>query len=192
MTPALKRIFIDQIHTITWKNKISPATINTAIGVSVSEIEIISLKLNQRSLDKKALQMIDKVILYHTLFLLEYGDEVQAWVGFKEKSQTKDGAFKSGTYYHTEWISSDSFDLSLEGLNMDSVYENFVRQIAGDRLRSIDANTLKEAVIHDGEKQKLLKEISALEKKIQKEKQFNRQMELNSQLKDKRKKLEEN
>ena len=191
MTPTLKRIFIDQIQQIYWKNKISPFTVNLGIGNSVSEIEIIYLKLSQKSLDKKALQLIDKAIPYHILFLLEFDDKVQAWISFKEGNSSKTGTLKAGTYYCTEWMKPDELTLHLDGLNMDSVYENFVYQIAGARLEKENSDSLKDAVSLDGKRQKLLKEIAALEKKIQKEKQFNRQIEFFNQLKLLKKELED-
>ena len=191
MTPALKRIFIDQIQQIHWKNKIFPFTVNLGVGNSVSEIEVIYLKLSQKSLDKKALQLIDKVIPYHILFLLEFDDKVQAWISFKEVNLSKAGTLKTGTYYCTEWLKPDELTLHLEGLNMDSVYENFVYQIAGDRLRKEDSNSLKDAVSLDEKKQKIQREIAALEKKMQKEKQFNRQTEIFNQLKLLKKELED-
>lgn len=191
MTSTLKRIFINQIQSITWKNKISSNTVNVAVGESVKEIEVISLKLNQDSLDKKVLQLIDKEIPYHILFLLEFENETQAWISFKEESQTKAGTFKSGIYYHTDWLSPDELDLHIEGLNMDSVYSNFIYQIAGDRLKGDKAGTLKDAVIRDEKRQKILKELAALEKKIHNEKQFNKQTELFNLFKLKKKELEE-
>ena len=53
--------------------------------------------------------------------------------------------FKVNGYYCTEWLREDELPLKLEGLNLDSVYENFVRQIAGDKLKTETADeSLKE------------------------------------------------
>ncbi len=79
--------------------------------------------------------------------------------------------------------------LKLEGLNMDAVYEGFVRQIAGERLQD-QSGDLKEAVARDEQRQKLQREIVALENKVRREKQFNIQIVLNSELKRLRKELE--
>lgn len=133
----LKRIFIEQINVIYWRNKISPSTVNIAAGETVSEIEIIEIRLNQNSLDKRVLQLIDREIPYHILFLLMYENQMQAWVGYKEQSQGGTSAFKPGTYFNTAWMSANELSLRLDGLNMDAVYEGFIRQIAGERLRFI-------------------------------------------------------
>lgn len=83
-----------------------------------------------------------------------------------------------------------SLNFSIDGLNMDAVYANLVRQIAGDSLSSTQGETLQESVARDEAKQELLKKIASLEMKIRKEKQLNRKMELNAELKKIRKKME--
>jgi hypothetical protein len=186
VSPELKRVFVDQISMIYWRNKIARSTVNIAAGQIVTEIEVIEIRLNQPSLDKRVLQLIDKEIPYHILFLLVHQDKIQAWIGYKE--QAKSGAFKSGTYFHTQWQPMDKLTLKLEGLNMDAVYEGFVRQIAGERLK--DNSDLKEAVALDERRLRLQRAIAALENKVRQEKQFNIQVTLNSELKQLRKELE--
>ena len=93
----------------------------------------------------------------------------------------------SGTYYHTQWQPVDK--LKLAGLNMDAVYEGFVRQIAGERLQD-QPGDLKEAVARDEQRQKLQREIAVIENKVRREKQFNIQVALNSELRRLRKELE--
>ena len=46
ITPALRKYFVDQIHSITWKNKIAPSTINLAAGQKVAELQVFSIALN--------------------------------------------------------------------------------------------------------------------------------------------------
>ncbi len=183
VTPAIKRIFIDQIKIIYWRNKIAASTMNLAGGQAVTEIEVFEIQLNQPSLDEAVLKLIDKEIPYHILFLLTYEDKVQAWIGYKEATATGAGTFKVNRYYHTEWIPLDKLQLPLAGLNLDAVYENYVRQIAGDALNSDDGESLKEAVTREKKQRELEKKIAALEAKIRKEKQLNRQIEMNAELK---------
>ena len=192
----LKRVFVEQIATVYWSNKISADTLNVAAGEIVKEIEAFTIRLNQRSLDTRVLQQIDKQIPYYILFVLEYEDEVQARIGYKEPSLTGTNSFKVNSYYNTEWMPSADLTLKIAGLSMDAVYDGCVRQIAGERLgfktADIEGTTesLKDAVERDLKRQRLVKEIAALESKIAKEKQFNKQVELNAELKRLRKELE--
>jgi len=190
VTPAIKRIFIDQIKIIYWRNKIAASTMNLAGGQAVTEIEVFEIQLNQPSLDEAVLKLIDKEIPYHILFLLTYEDNVQAWIGFKEATVSGTGAFKVNRYYHTEWMPLDKLQLPLTGLNLDAVYENYVRQIAGDAINTDSSESLKDAVEREKRKKKLEKKIAALEAKIRKEKQLNRQLEMNLELKNLKKELE--
>ncbi len=191
ISPALKKIFIHQVKIIYWRNKIAATTTNLAVGNEVTELEVFEIRLNSPMLDDSLLKQIDSQIPYHILFLLEYQEKYQAWIGYKEASLSGTKTFKVNRYYHTEWLVEDKLPLKLEGLNIDAVYENFVRQIADDKLRSETTNeSLKEAVTRDEHKQKLQKQILLLQAKIRKEQQLNKQMELNTELKKLKKELE--
>ena len=194
VTPALRRIFIDQIKVIYWRNKIAPSTINLQTGTDVTEIEVFEIKLNSTPLDVSVLQQMDKEIPYHIIFLLEYEGKYQAWTAYKEKAGSGINTFKVDTYYHTDWLLEDELTLKLDGLNMDAVYENYVRQIAGDALHTTatdEPESLKESIERSKKIQLLQKQIDTLQKKIRREKQLNRQMELNKELKKLKKQLEE-
>ena len=192
VSPALKRSFIDQIKVIYWANKIAAATLNLAEGKNVTEIEVFEVRLNVPTLDEAVLKQIDREIPYHILFIMEYEDKYKAVIGYKEES-SGNTAFKVNCYYSTEWMNADALPLKLEGLSVDSVYENFVRQIAGDALRSEEGKTesLKESVERDNRRQELEKQIAALQTKVRKEKQLNKQVQLNAELKKLKKELEE-
>ena len=184
VTPALKRIFVDQIKVIYWQNKIAPATMNLASGETVTEIEVFEIRLTAPQLDVSVLKQIDKEIPYHIVFLLEYEGKYQAWTAYKESATSGNNAFKVGTYYHTDWLTEQELPLKVDGLNTDTVYENFVRQIAGDALQADNTESLRESVERDAYRQDLQKKISALQIKVRKEKQLNKQVQLNGELKE--------
>ena len=183
ISPELKRVFAEQIAAIFWSNKISPDTLNIAAGEVVKEIEVFTIRLNQHSLDTRVLQQIDKQIPYHIIFVLEYKDRLQAWIGYKEAAASGSNAFKVSRYYHTDRMPEDELHLSIDGLNMDAVYESLVRQIAGNALQADSGESLKESVERDEKKKQLEKQIAALENKMRREKQLNRQIEMNAELK---------
>lgn len=191
ISPALKKIFVEQVRIIYWKNKMAASTTNLAAGTDVTELEVFEVRLSSPVLDDSLLRQIDKEIPYHILFLLEYQGKYQAWIGYKEAAASGNKAFKVNGYYHTEWLAEDELPLKLEGLNVDAVYENFVRQIAGEKLKTEAAGeSLKESVARDEQKQALQKQIATLQAKIRKEKQLNKQMQMNTELKKLKKELE--
>jgi hypothetical protein len=122
------------------------------------------------------LTAINKAIPYKILFVLTFENVAQTWIE------------ASGTFYNSDWFRIDGSTLKLDGLNLDTVYGNLARHIAGGRLDS--EGDIAEAVEKDKIRQKIEREIAGLEKKILREKQFNRQVELNSELRRLRTELE--
>ena len=190
VTPTLKRSFIDQIKTVIWRNKIAESTLNISPGKTVTEIEIFEIQLNSSELDTDVLKLIDKEIPYHIVFILSFDGKYQAWTAYKEEAASGNSAFKVDTYYHTEWVAEEELPLKADGLDIDRVYENFVRQIAGDALKNVNDESLKESVEREKRREQLKKQIAVLEAKMRKEKQFNKQVEMNGQLKRLKKELE--
>ena len=161
-------MFVEQIRSIYWRNKIAPSTINVASGLNVSEVQVFEITLSQKRLDEAVLTQIDKEIPYHILFILSFEGEYQAWISYKEDAASGSNAFKVGRYYHTDWMTEEKLKdiLKIDGLSMDAVYENFVRQIAGGTLGEGNAESLKESVEKDEKRKDLEKQIAAPHKKI--------------------------
>ena len=176
LTPQTREMIKDQIESVFWRNKLADSTMAISAGETAPEIQIFEIQLRQRELDKRVLPAIAKAIPYKILFILVFDDEAQAWIE------------ASGTFYNTDWQSLDGFTLKFEGLNLDAVYENLARQISGGRLGT--DGDIEEAVDRDKIRQKLERDILTLEKKLLREKQFNKQVELNGELKRLRKELE--
>jgi hypothetical protein len=177
LTPQTRQMIKDQIESVFWRNKLADSTMAIGAGETAREIQIFEIQLRQKELDKRVLPAIAKAIPYKILFVLVFGDEAQAWIE------------ASGTFYNTDWQSLDGFTLKFEGLNLDAVYENLARQISGGRLGT--DGDIEEAVDRDKQRQRLQRDIAALEKKLLREKQFNKQVELNGELKRLKKELED-
>ena len=182
LTPALRRVFVGQINAIWWRSKIAPATANLAPGRTVTELEVFELQLAQPSLDEGVLRAIDKRIPYPILYLLTCDGRCQAWIGYQPAGQ---GGAR--VYYHTAWQPQEDLKLELRGLDTDVAYENFVRQIAGGALDAPAAEPLPRSIARDQRRRALEKQIAVLQNKIRREKQLNRQVELNQELKRLRK-----
>lgn len=190
VTPAIKRSFVEQIKVIYWKNKITTTTVNLAEGKDVTELEVFEILLNGNELDEAVLKQIDREIPYHILFVLKNENRCKAVIGFKEVLTSGNNAFKVNRYYQTDWIPEEELTLKLEGLSLDAVYENLVRQIAGDTLTQGEAGeSLRDSAKRDEEMQVLKKQIEKLQIKIRKEKQLNVQIQLNAEIKALKNKL---
>lgn len=190
VSPAIKRMFIEQIKMIYWRNKLATTTINLAPGTLVSEIEVFEIRLHNMQVDEAILRQIDREIPYHILFVITCAGKVQAWIGYKEVAASGSNTFKVSRYYHTDWEPENELQFHINGLDMDGVYEDLVRQIAGDALQANSGESLQASVERDEKRRHLEKQIVALETKMCKEKQLNRRMEYNSEIKRLRKRLE--
>ena len=191
ITPKLKQGFVNQIKSIIWRNKIASTTMNIAEGKTVTELEVFEIHLNGQELDENVLLQIDREVPYHILFILVYEGKYQAWIGYKEASRSGSNAFKVNRYYHTEWLEQSGPALLVEGLDTDAIYENLVRQIAGNRLEAKTGESLKVVIVQEVQREKMMKQVKILEAKIRKEKQLNKQVQLNAKLKRMKKTLEE-
>lgn len=87
ISPALRRVFVDQIRLVYWRNKLAASTLNIAAGEAVAEIEVFEVRLNEPQLDEAVLKQIDKEIPYHILFILTCDGKAQAWIGYKEAAR---------------------------------------------------------------------------------------------------------
>lgn len=183
ISPEIKRVFVDQIKNIVWKNKIAPSTANIADGKQVTEIEVFEIQLISHNFDEKVLKLIDQGIPYHLIFVLHCEKQIQLWTAFKEAKNKEGTSYKVEAYFHTDWMPDNAFSLELNGLNMDQVYENLVREIAGDDLEYDENENLKESVNRTSEICRLKKEIEKILTKMRKEKQFNKKVKLNDELK---------
>ena len=176
LTPQVRDIIKERIEAIFWRNKLAVSTIGIAVGEKIEEIQVFEIQLRQREIDKRVLPVIAKAIPYKVLFVLVYGEEAQAWIEVE------------GTFYHTDWLHVEGLQLKFEGLNLDAVYENLVRQVSGGRLAK--EGDILQAVENDKRRLKLERDIVTLERKLRREKQFNRQVEMNNEVRRLKKELE--
>ena len=176
LTPQTREMIKEQIESVVWRNKLADSTMAISAGETVQEIQIFEIQLRQQELDKRVLPAIAKAIPYKILFVLFFGNAAQAWIE------------AAGMFYNTDWQPLGGIALKFEGLNLDAVYENLARQLSGGRLGT--DGDIEEAVDRDKQRQKLERDIAALEKKLLREKQFNKQVELNGELKRLRNEME--
>ena len=137
-------------------------------GEEVKEIYLLNIQLKRKEYDAKNIAMLSKLIPQKMVFALENEEEVQFAI------------------YHTKlisaaWIPIEEARLPLSGLNLDSVWDNIVKQIGHIEVQ--EGNTLTEQIKADEEQAKLLAQIKLLERKMANEKQPRRKREYFEQIK---------
>ena len=181
ISPAIKRLFIDQISAIYWSNKLSPATMNIAAGSTVVEIEVFRIVLIGENISEAVLKLIDKGIPYHIIFDLEYKDKHRFVAAYKEITENGTCTLSS-KYYYSDWADQCNGDLHINGLTMDAVYEGLIRQIAVNDVTPT-GDSLKEDIAESERRKKLEAEIARLEKQVRSEKQPKKKFDIYQEIK---------
>ena len=128
------------------------------------------------------LKTIDSVIPYPILFLIEKGSIKKAVICYKEQNQKDENTAKVDTYFSTGWNDSKLDEIKIDGLDIDSVFNNFVRQIAGDKLKFTRPTEIPKTIKEDIEAlkkhEKIQKQIDVLTRKINAEPSLGKKQEL--------------
>ena len=188
----IKDSFVQDIDSIIWANKIAPSTVNIAAGEKVTEIQVFRIVLKHSEFNTNVLRIIDEQIPYHILFIICADNKEQAWIGYKEQSGSESRAFKVDSYYHTAWQKPEELKLAIEGLNMDAVYESFVKQISASTapIQWDDDLSAKDNTAKIEEQKKLQKQIEKLERQLRKETQPRKKFEIYQELRSLRQQVE--
>lgn len=180
LSSKLQKEFVDKIQKITWKYKLAESTIGIAKTEKVIEIQIFEIELKEQVIPKNVLKVIDKSIPYQILYRFVYGDNVGYGITLKENNSVDN-------YYFCEWNADIIFDFT--GIDLEKVYQKlvktFIRGVAHHK------GSFNEIIDVDNKIKALESEITAMEIKILKEKQFNRKVEINKVLLEKKAMLSE-
>ena len=163
--------FDEDIKKITIVNEISSQTVKLS-GSDENSFFVLEVQLKHKNYDKKNIERLSKLIDQNILLVLTYEDEARLAV------------FKT-ILHETEWEQLENINLTLTGLSFDALWENVIRTVGG--IETQEESTLEEQITSNIEKAKIQKQIDALKKKMKNEKQFNRQIEIKTEIK----KLEE-
>ena len=178
---ATKLLFQSEVGRIVWEYKLAPETINLP-AKKWPEIQIFRITLKKHELSEKVLKTIDFSIPYPILFIIEKGTARKAVICYKEQNQKDDNTARVDTYFETEWNDPRLEDIRIDGLDIDTVFGNFVRQIAGGRFTDVKRGekpaSIKDDVEAIKEREKILKQIEVLDRKIKAEPSIGKKQEL--------------
>jgi hypothetical protein len=184
----LKELFTQQVESIIWKYKLSKDTIRLEPKDDIEEIQVFEIHLKQQSYSQDILRSIDKAIPYPILHIIIHEDQAKLAIAYKERNRNDENRFVVHSYYEMDWQPIDKLQFEvIQGLDLKTVYENMIRNLLGTQASQED--DIQSALERQACIDKLMKECERLESKIRREKQFNRKVELNMKLQQKRKEL---
>jgi hypothetical protein len=175
LNAKLQKDFVNKIQKITWKYKLAESTIGIAKTEAVTEIQIFEIELKEQVIPKNVLRVIDKSIPYQILYRFVYEGNVAYGIILKENTSVEN-------YYFSAWNADIAFDFT--GIDLEKLYQKLVTAFIRDEAQN--KGSFNEIIRVDTKIKTLETEIAALESKISKERQFNRKVEINKVLLEKK------
>lgn len=167
--PSQRDSFDADVSRIDFVNWISPRTLPAiAEGNEFKEIFVIEVTLKTHDFDLKSIVHLAKSIPQRVVYLLRFENEAMLAV------------------YHTKlftssWQPLDNVSVPLDGLNLDTVWQNIFAFVG--KLELTDGNSLTEQIRVNDERARLVREIESLERLMRSASQPRRQRELYAEIK---------
>lgn len=175
----LKTRFVEDVERIQWLYKLAPSTINVDEGKSVHEIVVFMVTLKVEDTSDDVFLAIDRQMPRHVVFVLQYANRSRLLLNYKEWADADKTRFNILKTFRTEWMPLTEVKLELAGSSLDNIYEAFAGQISG--FGTTNATDTKQIMALQDELTRKRREAEALQKRVRNERQFAKQMELNSE-----------
>jgi len=187
----LKDKFVNQIEKIVWQYKLAPNTLNLDATNKVPEIQVFDIFLKTKEVDQALLEVIDKAIPLPIIFQIHKGNKVKIKAAYKRPSESANNKWVIESYFESEWLDKYSTKQPMpQALDLGKLYEQILKSLMPVEVtNSKTTQTIDEQVGIINQINSLQKELDKLNSKYKKEKQHNRQFEINKQIKLKQKEL---
>jgi len=194
LSTAAKELFVRQVERITWQYKLAPETINIPATFAVPEIQVFSVQLRQIAYSPEILTAIDRVVQFPVLFELCYQEQVQYVAAWKRpanalSAETPPEKWIMSAHFFGPWLAVDSPRMPLpRALNLEALYAALISPLLPFEARENEG--IAERIARIEAIQKLQAEIARGEEKLNKEKQFNKKISINQELRLRKEQLE--
>lgn len=178
---AVRDCFVSQVNQIVWQYKLAPETINLPARPGVPEIEIFSIDLKTEDLNIEVLRCIDKAIPLPIFYNLHFDGRTKIVAAYKRPNDADSSRWVVGDYFESQWMPSNSERSILPvALDMAGLYEQLLRRLMPFSARSNES--IEDQVERLAQLRSKQTEYTKLEARMLKEKQFNRRVLINTQL----------
>ena len=191
----------NKVNKLVWQYKLAPETINISSTQSVPEIQIFSLTLKLAGMNGNApqevLHCIDQSIGFPIIFELNSAkddnnstDWIKVAAAYKRPSQSDYSKWVIGEYFETDWMPADTIRTTLPVvMDLSTLYEEMLRNLIPVPARQEES--LEELIERYQSIVKKKRECQKVEAKLHREKQFNRKVKINQQLRELKAELDE-
>lgn len=189
-TRRVRDLFTHQVAEMRWTHKLSPETLHLPAKPGVPEIEIFEIRLKADKLDPVVLETIDRAIPYPVLHRIRTGND-EAWsAAFKRPSEADSQQWVVGARFTSDFSKERCDDLPPlpTALDLGHLYAALVAPLLPLPARKAEA--LPDHIARCDQFQKISRKVEQLTSRIRREKQFNRKVALNEELKPLQRELE--
>lgn len=183
LTPAIKELFIRQIEQIVWEFKLAPETVNIKSTNAVPEIQIFTISLKTGDLKSDVLRCIDLAIPFPIIFELRLEDKLRLAAAYKQPSDADAAKPVLSDYFFGDWIRDKSPRRPLPIVfDLEVLYSNLFKPIMPYQPR--EGENLQQLVLRVETIRFKKRELERCEARLRKEKQFNRKVSSNAELRN--------
>lgn len=188
-TAKQRKLFSEFIEKIKWVNKLSPATTNLQ-GKDIVEIEVFEIQLKKKGDISDLLVVIDRAIPYPIIFVVRHEEEVLISTSQKHVNPANEDRAVIDWTFSSGWSAANEFPTTIElKKDLDTVFQTYCRKIIGAPLQ--DKSTFAELIAKEKAIKELNYQITMLTAKVKAAKQFNQKVDLNLELQNKLRELEQ-
>jgi len=185
---AVKELFVRQVDQIVWQYKLAPETIHLPATKSVPEIQVFSIALKTDALSLDVLRCIDRAVQFPIIFELNCNGLIRVTACYKRPNDADRSKWVCSEYFSPGWVDGNTERAPLPmTLNLGSLYEHLLRGLIPVAARQRE--TLATFVSRVEQIRIKQREVDKIAGRLGKEKQFNRKVEINSQLRALKKEL---
>lgn len=184
----LKELFVEQVEKIVWQYKLAPETINLPARPGVPEIQIFSIQLKTAEPHTDLLHCIDEAIPFPIIFELTFDGRTQVVAAYKRPNEADTSRWVLSDYFRSDWLPMDAERTAMPvALHLGGLYEQLLHRLIP--LSARPQETLTELVARVEQVQAKQRELDKITARLAREKQFNRKVEINAELRNLRTEL---
>jgi hypothetical protein len=180
---GLKARFVEQVEEVLWAYKLAPQTINLPAAGGVAEIQVFGIRLRAAHLDDAVLQTLDRAVSFPVLFELTSADgtAILPVAALKRRSEADPARQVIGEYLRGDWLPAAAPRAPLPiAVDLAGLYTALFRSLIPVPARPGEA---LRAQLERLEQVRLTqRDIDRADARLRRERQFNRKVALNAEL----------
>jgi hypothetical protein len=214
---ALRELFVREVDQIVWSHKLAPETINLAATKAVAEIQVFRIVQREAALNIYALRAIDSAISFPLLFELAHGTKIKFTAAYKRPASNSRGEVDGtrwvlGDYFESAWLPEAAPRSALPvALDMGALYEQLIGRLIDEQMAQmaiaapngfaeapqtpfaaapdVHPMSLEGRIAQADAIRAVTREIERLSARLMRERQFNKRLAINSELRSAKQEL---